>query len=157
GVSQTQVRDNLRTALHDEKVDVITGEKLTKETQDQQAKGFGPIRTFLLVFAFISVAVGGFVIYTSFSFIVAQQQRQMALLRAVGASKRPVLLSVLLESMVVGVVASLLGYALGVGLAKGLSSLIIEDSVLTLRPASFITAILVGVIVTVLSALLPAW
>lgn len=157
GVSQTQIRDRLADALKGDDVEVITGDALTKETQDDSAAQFAPIRTFLLIFALISLVVGGFVIYTSFSFIVAQQQRQMALLRAVGASRRQVLTSVLLESVAVGVLASLVGYGLGVGLASGLSGLMIENAVLTLRPTSFVAAVLVGIVVTMLSALLPAW
>jgi len=157
GVSQTELRDRIARALKGDDVSVVTGEKVTDENQSQLAENFGVFRTFLLVFAAIAVVVGGFVIFTSFSFIVAQQQRQMALLRAVGASRRQVLLTILTESFLVGVLGSLVGYAAGVLLAKGLSSLMIEDANLKLLPVSFIAAMLVGTIVTTASAIFPAW
>jgi putative ABC transport system permease protein len=157
-VSQTQVRDNLSDALADDDVEVITGKALTQENQDDAAQGFSFFRIFLLVFAAISIVVGAFVIYTSFSFIVAQRQRQVALLRAVGASRRQVLWSVVVESAVVGLLASAFGYLLGVGLAALLAGLIIEDGAsLTVKPGSVIQGLLIGTVVTVGSALFPAW
>jgi putative ABC transport system permease protein len=161
GVTQAQVRDRVAAALGsgegDAAVEVVTGEELTEENQDDAAEGFGFIRTFLLVFALISVAVGTFVIYTSFSFIVAQRQRQVALLRAIGASRGQVLRSILLESAVVGVLASLVGYALGVALASVLARLIVDEtSSLVILPTSFALAFAVGTLVTVGSAYFPA-
>src|SRR5918996_175277 len=138
-------------------LEVVTGEQLTEENQEDAAESFGFIRTFLLVFAMISVAVGTFVIYTSFSFIVSQRQRQVALLRAVGASRRQVLSSILFESLAVGVAASLVGYALGVGLASVLSRILIDDSSsLVVLPRSFVLALAVGTVVTMGSAYFPA-
>src|ERR687892_1743121 len=138
-------------------LEVVTGEQLTEENQEDAAESFGFIRTFLLVFAMISVAVGTFVIYTSFSFIVSQRQRQVALLRAVGASRRQVLWSILFESLAVGVAASLVGYALGVGLASVLSRILIDDSSsLVVLPRSFVLALAVGTVVTMGSAYFPA-
>ena len=83
-------------------LEVVTGADLIEESQDTAQASFTGVRTFLLVFALISVLVGTFVIYTSFSFIVAQRQRQVALLRAIGAGRGQVLTSVVLESLVVG-------------------------------------------------------
>lgn len=157
GVSQTELRDRIATALKGDDVEVVTGTKVTEENQSQMATQFGQIRTFLLIFAVIAVFVGGFVIYTSFSFIVAQQQRQMALLRAVGAGRRQVLWTVLLESLLVGLLGALVGYALGVGLARLLSQLMIPDAALTLLPTSFLVAMLVGTLVTTASAFFPAY
>jgi putative ABC transport system permease protein len=157
GVSQTQVRDQVAEALGDD-YEVVTGAQITKENQDDAAQGFSFFRIFLLVFAAISIVVGGFVIYTSFSFIVAQRQRQVALLRAIGASRRQVLWSVVLEALVVGLVASVVGYMLGVGLAALLSSVIIEDGAsLTILPTSVIVGLLIGTLVTLGSAFFPAW
>ena len=157
GVSQTQVRDRVADALGDG-VEVVTGKEVTTENQDDTAQSFSFFRIFLLVFAAISIVVGAFVIYTSFSFIVTQRQRQVALLRAVGASRRQVLWSVIVESAVVGLLASAVGYLLGVGLAALLASLIIEDGAsLTVLPASVVQGLLIGTAVTVLSAFFPAW
>jgi len=158
GVSQTTVRNRVADTLSGDKVEVITGEALTKETQDDMADQFAFFRNLLLGFAFISVAVGGFVIYTSFSFIVAQRQRQVALLRAIGASRRQVLWSIVVESLLVGIIASVVGYVLGVGLALGLSTLMFQDSAkLAIEPTSILIALFIGTIVTFLSAFLPAW
>ncbi|HEU0171647.1 MAG TPA: ABC transporter permease, partial [Acidimicrobiales bacterium] len=85
GVSPARARDAVAEALSGEDVEVVTGADLIEESQDTAQASFAGVRTFLLVFALISVLVGTFVIYTSFSFIVAQRQRQVALLRAIGA------------------------------------------------------------------------
>ena len=79
----------------------------------------GFFNTFLLVFALIALFVGSFIIYNSFSILVAQRGREMALLRAIGASRRQVLGSVLLEAVVVGLIASVVGLAAGVGRGVG--------------------------------------
>lgn len=158
GVGQDELRDRLAEALDDAPVEVVTGAAYTEETQDDLAEQFRFFRIVLLVFAVLAVVVGAFVIYTSFSFIVAQRQRQIALLRAIGASRRQVLASVVLESLTVGVLASLAGYVVGLGLAAGLSGLLVDDPApLTVRPLSLALALGVGIVVTLLSAVVPAW
>lgn len=158
GVTQDEVRDRIADTLSGDKVEVITGAELTKENQDDMAESFGFFRNMLLGFAFISVIVGGFVIYTSFSFIVAQRQKQVALLRAIGASRQQMLWSIVIESLLVGIIASVVGYVLGVGLATGLSTLMFSDSAkLAIEPTSTMTALLIGTVVTLMSAFLPAW
>jgi putative ABC transport system permease protein len=160
--TQTELRDRLASALDqtspDTDLEVLTGEEVTERDQSDAQEGFGFLRTFLLVFALISVAVGAFVIFTSFSFIVAQRQRQIALLRAVGASRRQVLSSIIVESLVVGIAASVLGYVAGVGLAWGLPTIIDADLAgLAIVPASVMAGLVVGVAVTAGSAFFPAW
>ncbi|MFB9840729.1 FtsX-like permease family protein, partial [Actinoallomurus acaciae] len=81
------------------------------------------LRTFLLVFAVISVFVGAFIIFNTFSMLVAQRSRELALLRAVGASRRQVTRAVLGEAVGVGVVGSTFGLGAGVGLALLLQAL----------------------------------
>lgn len=157
GTSQAQVRDRVAETLGDG-FEVVTGAEITQENQDDAAQGFSFFRTFLLIFAGISIVVGAFVIYTSFSFIVAQRQRQVALLRAVGASRRQVLGSVVLEAVVIGLLASVVGYLLGIGLAVLLSKVFVEDGAsLTIQPSAVIVGLLVGTVVTVVAALFPAW
>ena len=87
--------------------------------------------TFMLIFAVIALLVGAFMIFNTFSITVAQRTRENALLRALGASRRQVLGSVLLEALVVGVVASLVGPGRRVGVAAGLKALL---AALRLRP-----------------------
>jgi putative ABC transport system permease protein len=160
GVGQAELRDRVAAVLREGGVpmEVVTGAALTAEQQDNLADYFRFFRLLLRFFAGLAVVVGAFVIFTSFSFIVTQRQRQVALLRAVGASRRQVLGSVLLESLMIGVVASIVGCLAGTGLAAGLSRLMMRDSGgLVLRPASLMIAVAVGVVVTVLSATVPAW
>ena len=156
GASPEVVRDAVAQALAGQDVEVVTGAQLVDEAQDSAQATFSGVRTFLLVFALISVLVGTFVIYTSFSFIVAQRQRQVALLRAIGAGRGQVLTSVVLESLVVGLVASLVGYALGVLLARSLAGLFVPGSSAAVLPTSFVVSVLVGTVVTVVSAFFPA-
>lgn len=162
GTTQDGLRDRIASALRetrpDAELEVLTGEEVTERDQSDAQEGFGFLRTFLLVFALIAVAVGASVIFTSFSFIVAQRQRQIALLRAVGASRRQVLSSIVVESLVVGIAASAVGYAAGTGLALGLSSFVDADLAgLTILPVSVVIGLAVGVAVTVASAFVPAW
>src|SRR6185312_10079792 len=79
--------------------------------------------TFLLTFAIIALFVGSFIIYNTFSIVVAQRTREMALLRAIGASTRQVLGSVIGEALVIAVLASAAGVLGGIGLAIGLRAL----------------------------------
>jgi putative ABC transport system permease protein len=157
GVSPVTVRNNIAETLGDD-YEVVTGAEITQENQDDAAASFEFARIFLLIFAGISIVVGGFVIYTSFSFIVAQRQRQVALLRAVGAGRRQVLGSVVIEALVVGFVASVAGYLIGIGLATLLSNVSIEGGAsLAVRPAAVVTGLLLGTLVTLGSAFFPAW
>ena len=165
GVSQTQVANDIRQTLAangDSKYEVITGKALTKETQDAVHKALGFITTALLVFAFVALIVGMFIIYNTFSIVVAQRMREMALLRAIGATQRQVLASVIGESVVVGLVASAVGVAAGVVLSIGLKGLMnalgfeIPGSGVVLRPSAVIVGLLAGSIVTILSATIPA-
>jgi putative ABC transport system permease protein len=153
-----QVRDAVSSTLGPT-VEVVTGRELTEENKDAAEQNLQFLRIFLLVFALISVAVGAFVIYTSFSFIMAQRQRQVALLRALGASRLQVLFSVTVEAFLVGVLASVVGYVLGVGLATGLTGLVpgTEGTSLVLAPQSMVIALTVGITVTLVSAFVPSW
>ena len=120
------------------------------------------IRGFLLAFGGIALFVGAFVIFNTLSITIAQRVRELATLRTLGASRRQVLRSVLLEAAAIGVVASAVGIAVGIGLAKGLtevfSALGLElpqsDPVYALR--TFVVALVVGVGVTLLAGLAPA-
>ena len=120
------------------------------------------IRVFLLVFGGVAVFVGSFTIYNTLSITVAQRSRELALLRALGASRRQVLRSVLTESLVIGTVASLIGLGVGLLLAKGLSSVFAASGVelpetgTVFATRTIVVSLAVGIIVTVLSGLSPA-
>ena len=116
------------------------------------------IGTPLLVFAFISLFVGSFLIINTFNILVAQRTRELALLRALGATRAQVMTSVLTEAAVTGLVASILGFFVGILIARALLSVFGSASTggVTLVPRTFIIAVLVGTIVTVIAASLPA-
>ena len=161
GVSQEELAQRVGDELPPG-LEAITGEELTSEQQSTTRDQLSFFNTFLLVFAVIALFVGSFIIYNTFSIIVAQRTREMALLRALGAARRQVLGSVVVEALVTGLVASVVGVLLGFALAIGLRSLLaaigidIPASGLTIEPNAVIVPILVGVVITVASALLPA-
>jgi putative ABC transport system permease protein len=159
---------NKTTVLHDiagvlpPGVQVVTGQTVINEqtTAINQALSF--FSTALLVFAFISLFVGAFTILNTFSIIVGQRTRELALLRIVGASRKQVFRSVLAEAAIVGFVSSLIGIGLGVLTAIGLEALLRGFGIsLPTGPPAFeartvIVSLLVGVGVTVIAAISPA-
>jgi putative ABC transport system permease protein len=157
GVSEDEVVASLRRSLEGDGVEVLTGTEITEETQSDIAQSLSFITRIFLVFAIIALVVGGFVIYNSFAIIVAQRTREMALLRAVGASNRQVRLAVLLEALVVGLTGSVVGVVLGLGLAALFGAFLqLPENALAILPGSVLLAVFTGVAVTVVSAYLPA-
>jgi putative ABC transport system permease protein len=163
GVTQEQLKENLEAALPaDQNLEVLTGEEITEENQDQVENQLKFFTTFLLVFAVIAVIVGGFVIYNTFGILVAQRGRELALLRAIGASRRQVIGSVLAEALAVATIGSLAGLAFGVLLASGLRSLLnafgveLPTNELVIEPNTIVVGILLGFLVTVVAAVFPA-
>jgi putative ABC transport system permease protein len=160
GVSQTEVARSVRQELRsagDTGLEVLTGRQITEENQSDLKDQLSFITYFLLAFAIVSVLVGIFVIYNAFSIIVAQRGREMALVRAVGASRRQVRRSVFVEALAIGIGGSIIGFVLGLGVASVLVSLFDLPGSLVVRPSAAIIALIVGVVVTVVSALVPAW
>jgi putative ABC transport system permease protein len=161
GVSQGEVAESIDATLQSADasgVEVITGTEITEETQSDIKQSLSFITTFFLVFAVIALVVGTFVIYNSFSIIVAQRTREMALLRAIGARRRQVRRAVLVEAVIVGLVGAAVGFVIGLGVAMLLGSLLqVPGDTLAIVPSSVIVAIITGVVVTIVSALLPAW
>jgi len=123
GVSQTELRDRIAAVLP-RGTEALTGKAVTAETQDAIQRGMSFFNNFLFIFAVIALLVGGFMIFNTFSITVAQRIREHALLRALGASRRQLLATVLIEALGVGLVASLLGLGAGVLLAGGLKALL---------------------------------
>ena len=122
GVSQDQLRTRIAAALPSG-TEAITGTQLADEQASDIQEGLGFLNTFLLVFAAVALFVGAFIIFNTFSILVAQRTRELALMRALGASKGQVTRSVLLEAVVVGGIASAIGLGAGVGVAIGLQAL----------------------------------
>ena len=161
GVSQQALASAISAVLAGD-VEVITGAELISENQASLAAEFAGFTTVLLCLALVAVFVGAFIINNTFSITVAQRTRDMALLRAIGASGRQVQLCVMLEAVVVGVIASAAGLAAGIGVAGGLKSLMSQFGVdlpagpSVISSTSLAVAFGVGVLITTLSAWLPA-
>ena len=162
GVSQQELVDRLGPALPDG-TEALTGAALTDEQQSElQGDFLGFFKAFLLVFAGIALVVATFSIYNTFSILVAQRTRESALLRALGASRRQVLASTVVEALMVGVVASAIGVAAGVGLAAGLSALsesaglAVAGTALVVETSALVLAAVVGVVVTLVASVGPA-
>lgn len=161
GVSQDELAGELRT--------IVPGSAEVKTADEQAAQdkksisGFlAFIRGFLLGFGGIALFVGAFVIFNTLSITVAQRTRELATLRTLGATRRQVLRSVVLESAALGVVASVVGLFSGFALAKGLSSLFsalglgLPTAASVYATRTFVVSLVLGVLVTVLSGLIPA-
>ncbi|MCD0483888.1 ABC transporter permease [Streptacidiphilus sp. ASG 303] len=139
-----------------------TGRRLADDQAAQIARATDNLSTALLAFAGIALFVGVFLIANTFTMLVAQRTRELALLRAVGASRRQVTRSVLAEALAVGVAASLGGLAAGVGIAVGMRAVMgatgvdLPDGPLVVTPSTVLVSLAVGTLVTVLAAWLPA-
>lgn len=162
GLSADDLRDRIAGALP-AGIEAVTGQAVADERAAALEDDLGFISTFLLVFAAIAVFVGSFIIWNTFSILVAQRTRELALLRAIGATRRQVRRSVLVEAGVVGVVASIVGVALGVGLARLLVVLLGQTGVEMTAPSigdltarTVLISVAVGVVITVLAAVAPA-
>ena len=144
------------------KIETLTGAEVTKETQDDIGEALSFFGILLSIFSSIALGVGSFVIYNVFSISAAQRQRENALLRAIGASRRQVSRAMLIESVIVGIFGSMMGFLGGIGLAVGLSGLLraldidLPQGGLVVTPGAAFNTILVGLLVTVASAYLPA-
>jgi putative ABC transport system permease protein len=166
GVSQNEVVASIRSALQGKPgtndVEVISGEAITRESQSNLKDNLSFFRTFLLVFGIVALLVGSFIIFNTFSIVVAQRNRELALLRAIGAARKQVLSSVLFEAVLVGLVASTIGFVAGIFLAVGLKALLgalgldIPASSIVVPATAIIWSYVLGMIVTVVAAVAPA-
>jgi putative ABC transport system permease protein len=140
----------------------VTGETAAKEQQDQVNEGLGFVRTGLLVFGFVALFVGAFIIFNTFNIVVTQRSRELALFRALGASRTQVMASVLVEAVVVGLVASIAGVGVGIGLAVALKALLgglglkLPATALVVAPRTVVVALVLGTAITVAAGLAPA-
>jgi putative ABC transport system permease protein len=142
--------------------EVVTGAAEVAAQAEGTNEDIAIVRRFMLAFGGLALFVGAFVIFNTLSTTVAQRTRELATLRTLGASRRQVLGSVMLESLVIGVVGSAIGLVLGPALAKGLSALFValgEDlpeigSVIAAR--TVLVSLLAGVAITLVAGLFPA-
>lgn len=161
GVTDGELQQRVKNLIGPTLLKVQTGAEVRQESKDSINRFLQIFTYILLAFAGIGIIVGTFIIYNTFAMIVAQRNRELALLRAVGASQGQVSRSVLTEAFIVGLVGAVVGLIAGIGLAAGLRAVAIAttglpDGGLLITPSAVIGTLLVGIVVTMLSAWLPA-
>ncbi|MFJ8542880.1 ABC transporter permease [Streptomyces sp. NPDC093586] len=160
GADDARIVDAVKPLLPDT-AEARTGQALADEQAEQIEQGLGNLKQVLLGFAGIALFVGIFLISNTFTMLVAQRTKEIALMRAVGASRRQVTRSVLAEAALVGLVASAVGFVLGIGLAVGLRSgmaafdMKMPAGPLVLSATPVVAAFSVGVLITMFAAWLP--
>ena len=161
GVPTSQVESEIKDVLP-ANAQVLTGSQQAAEDASDTNDFISFLRIFLLVFAGVALFVGAFVIANSLSITIAQRTREFATLRTLGASRKQVLGSIVVESLVVGLLASIVGLFLGLGLAKALFWLFdaigftLPNNGLLFETRTIVVSLLVGVIVTLVASLRPA-
>jgi putative ABC transport system permease protein len=161
GVSPGRLRDRIR-ALLPRTVEVRTGNEQAQHDTSNLEHNLGGLRTFLLIFAYVTLVVGAFIIFNTFSITVAQRTREFALLRTLGASRAQIMRSVIYEGLLLGVIGAALGLLAGIGIAPALDQLFkafgadLPDSGTVLETRTIVVSLLVGIGVTVLAGLAPA-
>ncbi len=161
GLSAEQLRDRINAALP-AGFEAKTGQQDAAEQSGEIKDGFGFLTTALLIFAGISVFVGAFLIFNTFSITVAQRTQEFGMLRTLGASSRQVLASVVAEALILGTIASVAGIALGFGFVKLVTGAFaalgfeLPQSGIVVPAAAIVAPLLVGIVATVLSAVIPA-
>ncbi|MFZ4718978.1 MAG: ABC transporter permease [Ilumatobacteraceae bacterium] len=154
--------ERIRGALDSDVAETLTSAEITKQAQTEVQKTLSFLTVFLAIFSFIALGVGMFVIYNVFSITAAQRQRENALLRALGASRRQVTWSLLIEAAVVGIIGSLLGLLGGVALASGIKALLtaldydIPARGLAVETPTIVITVIAGLVASLVAALGPA-
>ena len=161
GVSPDQLAVRVRAVLPATLV-VRTGAQEAANQTSELEEVLGSLRTFLLVFAYVALLVGAFIIFNTFSITVAQRTREFGLLRTLGASRRQIMRAVIEEGLLLGVAGSAVGLLAGVGLAPALNALFkafgadLPDNGTVLETRTVIVSLGVGIIITVLAGFFPA-
>jgi len=157
GRLQTAIPRNLSSS-----VKVQTAQKNADDAAAATGQALSFLSYILLAFGAIALFVGAFVIFNTFSITVAQRARELALLRTIGATRGQVLRSVILEALVIGVTASILGLFAGIGLAKGLNAIFVAFGIdlpnagTIIAARTVVVALLVGIVVTLIASAAPA-
>jgi putative ABC transport system permease protein len=162
GVTDPELMQQIREILPPG-TQVRTGTAVAEDDAEGTNEFISFLQTFLLAFGGVALFVGSFVIANSLSITIAQRTRELATLRTLGASRRQVRRSILIEALVMGVLASVMGLFLGLALAKGLFSLFdavgftLPNSGLLFETRTIVVSLLVGIVVTLLASLRPAF
>ena len=160
--SVDEVQQSIQAILPDG-VEVVPASTVVSDSQAGLSPLIDTFGNVLLGFAGVTLFVSAFLISNTFTIVVGQRVRELALLRAIGASPRQIALSVLGEALIVGILASILGFGIGILIALGLNAILSaagfgsSSTSLVVSPSAFVAAFVVGIVVTMLSAISPAW
>ena len=161
GVAPADLVQRITTVLPDG-AEAVTGATVVKESTDAVNKDLKVVTVMFMIFAGIALFVGSFIIWNTFTMTITQRSREIALLRAIGATRRQVNRSLVLEALLLGILASAVGIGLGLLIAKGLNLLMdqlgftLPSTSMQLEPRTIVVSLLVGTVVTVVAALVPA-
>jgi len=161
GISPEQLAARVRAALPRTLIVRTGAQEAANQTSELEEK-LGFLRTFLLVFAYVALLVGAFIIFNTFSITVAQRMREFGLLRTLGASRSQIMRSVVEEGLLLGVAGSAVGLLAGIGLAPALDGLFkafgadLPDNGTVLETRTVIVSLGVGIVITVLAGFFPA-
>jgi putative ABC transport system permease protein len=162
GVSEESLKERVQRRVADPTLLVETARENAERNSDQIRDDLGFIRIALLVFAFVAVFVGAFLIFNTFSITVAQRIREFGMLRTIGAGRGQILTSVVVEALAIGVLGALLGLAGGYAIAVGLNELFVAlgidlpTTALVTKTRTVIVSLLIGIGVTLVSSFVPA-
>jgi putative ABC transport system permease protein len=142
--------------------EVRTGEEAAEQQAQDLSDALGFIRIALLIFAGVALLVGGFLIFNTFTVTVAQRTKEFALLRVIGASRRQVMRSMMLETFFVGLIASIIGVVVGLGVAPGLAALMKAGGIdlgttgIVISPSTVVIGLVIGLVATMVAGFVPA-
>jgi putative ABC transport system permease protein len=162
GVSEETLKRRVQQQVADPSLLVETAEENAERNSDQIRDDLGFLRIALLVFAFVALFVGAFLIFNTFSITVAQRIREFGMLRTLGAGRGQILGSVVVEALAIGVLGALLGLAGGYAIAVGLNALFVAIGIdlpttaLVTKTRTIVISLLIGVGVTLVSSFVPA-
>jgi putative ABC transport system permease protein len=162
GVSEGTLRGRIQQRLADPSLLVETAEENAARNSDQIREDIGFLRIALLVFAFVALFVGAFLIFNTFSITVAQRIREFGMLRTLGAGRGQILGSVVVEALAIGILGALLGLAGGYAIAVGLNGLFVAlgidlpTTALVTKTRTVLVSLLIGIGVTLISSFIPA-
>jgi putative ABC transport system permease protein len=161
GISPEELASRVRASLPSTLIVRTGAQEAANQTAELEEK-LGFLRTFLLVFAYVALVVGAFIIFNTFSITVAQRMREFGLLRTLGASRAQIMRSVVEEGLLLGVAGSVVGLFAGLGLAPALDGLFkafgadLPDNGTVLETRTVIVSLAVGIVITVLAGFFPA-
>jgi len=162
GVSEEELKRRVQRRLSDPSLLIETAEQSAARNSNQIRDDLGFLRIALLVFAFVALFVGAFLIFNTFSITVAQRIKEFGMLRTLGAGRGQILTSVVVEALAIGVLGALLGLAGGYAIAKGLNALFVALGIdlpttgLVTKDRTIVAALAIGIGVTLVSSFVPA-